>query len=163
MRIGERHPAHADKVDPTFPHQSLRDMGQEVLEVRKARADEGQIGYVRFELPGHRGLPRHPDKGIFGRLVPVGRRKERRPLQVRIIRRAGRSEVDHVDADLFHQLEQPFGLTQIVFRRVVGAYPETVWCMAGGRQTLPGSPVRGVPTMIPQDRDETGRDRRHSA
>jgi len=71
-------------------------------------------------------LPSDTDQGIFGRLVAVAGREDRRPLDVRIVVGAAAREVDGRHAQLAEDADQPQRLGQIVFQGIVFPAAKTV-------------------------------------
>ena len=77
-------PRPTKSIQP-FAHHRLRDVRQIVLQVRVAGADQRQVGHRRFALARGVDLPHDADQRILRRLVAVAGRKDRRPLDVRIV------------------------------------------------------------------------------
>jgi hypothetical protein len=61
---------------------------------------------LRLELGGHVNLPRHADERVFGRLVTVRGREQRRALDVRVVVGAPGGDIDQPDAQVFEQVKE---------------------------------------------------------
>ncbi len=61
------------------------------------------------QLGGGGDHPSGSDERILGRRVPIGRRKERRALDVRVVVRAAGRDADQPDAQLPAQIEEAVG------------------------------------------------------
>ena len=91
----------------------LRGVREPLLEVRVARADDRDVGMRARELGGRRDHPRRADQRVLGRRVAVGRREERRPLDVRVVVRAAGGDAHEPDAELAAQVEEPVRLGEV--------------------------------------------------
>ncbi len=99
--IGEHHAAQADEVDHAGAHHMLAHIGQPLLQVGVAGADD-RSGPGAAALSCGRGvdLPCHAGQRILGRLIAVGGREERRALDVRVVVGAAGRQADQPDAQV---------------------------------------------------------------
>ena len=72
---------------------------QPFLQVAVGGPDERDVREVRLETGRRVDLPRHAAERILRRLVAVDRRKQRRPLHVRVVVRRAAADADRADAE----------------------------------------------------------------
>src|SRR5215831_17208231 len=100
LRIGQHHAAQSDRVHPPFTHCRLRHVRKKILQVTVSRSNEDEIWKMLLQRSSHFHLPSHIDQRVLGRLIPIGRRKKRRPLNVRAVIWATRCEIGEWDLQL---------------------------------------------------------------
>ena len=81
---------------------------------------------MRFDLAHHIDLPRHINEWIVRGLIPITRRIRGGTLDVRIIVRRTRAEVQNFHAKLRAQVSELKRLGQIVFHRVGCIHAEAI-------------------------------------
>ena len=116
VRIRERDPAEADEVAQPFADVVLRHVRQPFLQVAVGGTDEDHPRKVALQHARSPAICRaHAAQRILRRLVAVERRKQRRPLDVRVVVRAAGGDADPPDAEAF---EHPQHVAGVVERRV---------------------------------------------
>src|SRR5439155_14179085 len=78
------------------------------------------------ELASHIDLPRHIDERIMGRLVTVRRWIRRGTLNMRIIIRRARAQIEKLDSQLGAKLDETKRLCQLIFQWVLRIHTERV-------------------------------------
>ena len=94
-------------------------VGQPLLEIAVGRAHDDEAGEPPLERRRDRDLPRHADQRVLRRLIAVGGREERGALDVRVVVRAARGQVDEAHAQRLEQGEQARGLVEVRPQRIV--------------------------------------------
>ena len=100
LGVRQHHPPDADQVDPAGTHDGLGHVRQIVLQVRVACADHRQSGKRLLARPRGVNLASDAGQRIFGWLVAVARREERRPLEVRVVVGAAGAHAGPADAEV---------------------------------------------------------------
>ena len=97
LRIRQDHAPQADEIGHAGPDGILRRVRQPFLQVGVAAAGNRQAREARLERGGVMDQTGYAGQRILGRLVPVGGREEGGALDVRIVVRAARRQVDQFD------------------------------------------------------------------
>src|SRR5689334_14220271 len=94
LGVAENHASEADEIGSALADYRLGDVRQPLLQIAISRTDDGELRKFTLELCHHRNLARDSDERILGRQIAVGRREERRPLDVRIVVGTASREAD---------------------------------------------------------------------
>ena len=121
FRIREGHATDADDVGPLSAHGGLSDVGEVILQVGVAGADEDHR-WRRLAFDDAQGvqLAGDVDQRIMSRLISIAGRNGGGPLDVgRVIRRAG-GGVDEADAEICAEGDEAVGFGEIDLPRIGG-------------------------------------------
>ena len=113
LRVRQRHPAETHHRRAAGGHHRLRHVGQPFLQVRVAGTDHDRPGLVIGDRCGRLDLAGHAHERVFRREVPVGRREERRSLDVRAVVGAAGCGAHQTDTCLAEHVEQRERLREI--------------------------------------------------
>ena len=101
-------------------------MRQVFLQVAVARTDHEHVRRASLDRGGRIDLASAPGQWVLRRLIPVGRREQRRPLDVRVVVGTARRDVEQADVEFAKQVDEPVRVRKIVFDRIVRTPSESV-------------------------------------
>ena len=122
--VGEHHAPEADEIGEAVAHRGLADVRQPLLQIAVAGADDGERRELLLEHADRGNLARDADERILRRQVAVGRRKERRPLNVRVVVRAARGDAHPVDPGVDQRAQEGARRVERRRRRRIGHQAE---------------------------------------
>ncbi len=124
--VGQDDATEADEIDQVIPNCSLADVGQILLQVGVCGSDETDVGIACLDLSDEVDLAGHVYERVDGWLISVRRWVVSGALNVRVVIRAARSQVDQRYVKFPEKIDKLASIRGVRFDRIVLVRAEPV-------------------------------------